>query len=133
MRWYAVRMQELRNLPPSAFRPAREATSGDAVQAASIPSKFLEQPMDRPWDATFEKMLRQALHLLPSGEGLRPDLNTATFGLDSLAVVELLINIEAAYDISIPEDLLQLSSFATPGALWKLISDVREKNGSMAP
>lgn len=89
--------------------------------------------MDQPWDAMFEKMLRQALHLLPSGEGMHPDLNTATFGLDSLAAVELLINIEAAYDISIPEDLLQLSSFATPGALWKLISDVRETGGSTVP
>ncbi|MCX5088327.1 acyl carrier protein [Streptomyces sp. NBC_00365] len=89
--------------------------------------------MDQPWDATFEKMMRQALALLPSGDELRPDLNTATFGLDSLAAVELLINIEAAYDIQVPEDLLQLSSFATPGSLWKLIGDVRGTDGSKAP
>ncbi|MEU0821379.1 acyl carrier protein [Streptomyces mirabilis] len=126
-------MQELRNLATSAFGPPREAVSTIPFGRRSIPPKSLEQSMDKPWDATFEKMIRQALALLPSGDELSPDLNTATFGLDSLAAVELLINIEAAYDIQVPEDLLQLSSFATPGSLWKLIGDVRETDGSKAP
>ena len=70
-------------------------------------------------------MLREALRLLPADEELRPDLSTATAGLDSLAAVELLIRIEAAYNISISEELLQLDSFATPGALWELVTAVR--------
>ena len=70
-------------------------------------------------------MLREALRLLPADEELRPDLSTATAGLDSLAAVELLIRIEAAYNISISEELLQLDSFATPGALWGLVTAVR--------
>ena len=82
--------------------------------------------MEKPWDDRFEAMVRAALRLLSAGEELRPDLNTATAGLDSLAAVELLINIEAAYDIAISEELLQLDSFATPGALWKLVSTARE-------
>jgi acyl carrier protein len=85
--------------------------------------------MDKPWDGHFEAMLREALRFLPPEEDLRPDLNTATAGLDSLAAVELLINIEAAYDIEISEDVLELESFATPGALWKLVCSVREASG----
>jgi diaminopimelate decarboxylase len=86
--------------------------------------------MCRPWDDTFEAMLRGALRLLPADEELRPDLSTATAGLDSLAAVELLIRIEETYDIAVSEELLELDSFATPGALWKLITTVRDAGTS---
>jgi acyl carrier protein len=89
--------------------------------------------MDKPWDDTFERILRQALPLLPPANPLRPDLNTAMFGLDSLAAVELLITVETAYGVSIPEERLELSSFATPGALWELLGSVRAADSSAAP
>lgn len=74
------------------------------------------------WDQRFESLLRAALRDLPDNRQLTADLDTRAAGLTSLAAVELLLNIEAAYGVSIPEDLLKFESFATPGALWSLVS-----------
>ncbi|WP_052850406.1 phosphopantetheine-binding protein [Streptomyces avicenniae] len=76
------------------------------------------------WDQRFESLLRAALRDLPDDQELTPDLDTRAAGLTSLAAVELLLNIEAAYGISIPEGELNFESFSTPGALWSLVSAV---------
>jgi acyl carrier protein len=97
-----------------------------------------DQGVDKPWDDRFETMMRESLRFLGPDEDLQPELNAAAAGLDSLAAVELLIRIESTYDIEIPEDLLELDSFSTPGALWALVNTVRatgsQANGvDMAP
>jgi acyl carrier protein len=73
------------------------------------------------WDPQFESLLRAALRDLPDDQQLTPDLDIRAAGLTSHAAVELLLNIEAAYGISIPGDLLTFESFGTPGALWSLV------------
>ncbi|GGT43310.1 phosphopantetheine-binding protein [Streptomyces chromofuscus] len=75
------------------------------------------------WDAQFVTIMRQVLRFLPDDEELTPDLDTAGLGLDSLASVELLISIEEAYGITIPDEFMVPATFATPGALWKVVSD----------
>jgi acyl carrier protein len=75
-----------------------------------------------PWDQRFESLVRAALRNLPEDQQVTPDLDTAAAGLTSLAAVELLLTIEAMYQISIPESLLKFESFRTPGALWALVS-----------
>ncbi|GAB3127628.1 hypothetical protein GCM10027160_52510 [Streptomyces calidiresistens] len=79
------------------------------------------------WDQRFESLLRAVLHDLPDDQQLTADLDTRAAGLTSLAAVDLLLNIEAAYGISIPEDLLKFESFRTPGALWSLVSLVVDR------
>jgi acyl carrier protein len=90
----------------------------------------LEDYMPPTWDPEFERLMREVLRLLPPDEPLWPALDTADAGLDSLAVVELLLSIEDAYEISIPDDLLQHQTFATPEALWKVVSDLRGSSDS---
>lgn len=77
------------------------------------------------WDERFETLLRAALRDLPADRELTSDLNTTAAGLTSFAAVELLLNIEAEYGISIPEDMLDFDSFGTPAALWSLVCAVR--------
>jgi acyl carrier protein len=78
------------------------------------------------WDEQFESLLRGALRFLPADEPLSPDLSTADAGLDSLSIVELLLAIEEAYDISVPDELLSSDTFATPTVLWNTISGLRD-------
>lgn len=81
--------------------------------------------MSTSWDDRYEDLLRGALRLLPAADPLRPDLDMAGAGLDSLATVELLVSLEDAYDLVIPDTLLVPETFATPNSLWKAVSSLR--------
>jgi acyl carrier protein len=73
----------------------------------------------------FEAILQQHL---PLSEGrLRPDVPLADLGLDSLGTVRLVMAIENALHVSIPDDLLIPDTFATTSALWKVISGLLNK------
>lgn len=82
--------------------------------------------MSSPWDDRFEVLLREALRLLSPEEQLRPDLDLAGAGLDSLATVGLLVALEETYGIMIPDDLLTPETFVTPDSLWKAVSPLRD-------
>lgn len=75
-----------------------------------------------PWDTTFEGLIRQALEQFPPDQELTPDLDFTAAGLDSLAVVELLMHVEEVYGVVIPDELLTSETFATPGSLWAVIA-----------
>lgn len=77
------------------------------------------------WDAQFDKLLRQRLPFLPPDEPLDADSSLRDYGLDSLATVELLGELENTYRIRFPEDLLTLDTFATPQVLWQALTTVR--------
>ncbi|MEY9860744.1 acyl carrier protein [Catenulispora sp. GAS73] len=77
-----------------------------------------------PWDQRFESLLRAALRDLADDQELTPDLSMVDVGLTSFAAVELLLRIQAAYSIAVPEELLNFTSFSTPGTLWTLVSKV---------
>lgn len=75
------------------------------------------------WDDRFEAILRGHLPFLDPGEQIVEGLALRDYGLDSLAVVNLLVALEDAYDVRIPGEALTLESFATPGRLWKVLTD----------
>lgn len=76
---------------------------------------------DQPWDGRFEELLRETAPLIPDGP-LDPAADLRDLGLDSLASVRLLVEVEAAYDIVVPDDMLTREMFATPADLWAQIS-----------
>jgi acyl carrier protein len=73
------------------------------------------------WDARFDDVLSGVLPLLPE---LRPDTCLRNHGLDSLATIEVLIQLEDAYAVSIPDALLTADTFATPASLWNVLVSV---------
>ncbi|MFI6050566.1 phosphopantetheine-binding protein [Streptomyces violascens] len=78
---------------------------------------------DVSWDAGFEQLLTS---VLPRVTGpLDPVLDLKAVGLDSMATIELLVRLEDQYDVEIPEDKLTSATFATPGALWAVLSAQR--------
>ncbi|MGK5627821.1 phosphopantetheine-binding protein [Streptomyces sp. URMC 123] len=86
----------------------------------------MTEPAASPvWDEAFEEVLRPLLPLLPEGEPLGAELDLRAAGLDSLGTVELLTNLEYAYDVEVPDELLTFEIFASPAALWKVISSLR--------
>ncbi|MBB1242656.1 type III PLP-dependent enzyme [Streptomyces durbertensis] len=76
-----------------------------------------------PWDADYVAALRSVLPRL--GEDVGPDTSLRAAGLDSLALVELLVRLEETYAVAIPDDDLTPESFATAGSLWTVVESVR--------
>jgi acyl carrier protein len=78
------------------------------------------------WDVEFERVVRGYLGLLPASSELTPDADLRGLGLDSLASVQLLVTLEETYDIAVPDDLLNHSTFASPLSLWRVVDALRE-------
>ncbi|MEM5662573.1 phosphopantetheine-binding protein [Bacillus cereus] len=49
-------------------------------------------------------------------------------GLDSLGSINLLLDIEEAYDIVIPDEYLTDETFSTANTLWELIKKVKTES-----
>ena len=79
------------------------------------------------WDERFEESVRRYLPYLPADEELAADTPLRDFGLDSLATVELLSSLEAAYDVRFQDEALSLATFETPEVLWKTLSRIQEQ------
>jgi acyl carrier protein len=47
-------------------------------------------------------------------------------GLDSMQSIDLLFAVEDAFGVSLPEEYLNDTTFATAGSLWRAIEAVRE-------
>jgi acyl carrier protein len=89
-------------------------------------------PDDGGWEPHFERLVRDSAFLLPDEQPLTPDTSLSEFGLDSFRTVELMVAVEAEYDIVIPEEGLVFDTFATPGALWATVLRLR-RNASGRP
>jgi acyl carrier protein len=68
----------------------------------------------------FEEILRR--HLPLAGAEIGNDDLLADLGLDSMAVVVLLVDIEDTFEVEFPDDLLSVEVFATPSTLWSAIA-----------
>lgn len=70
------------------------------------------------WPPEFEQLVSPRLTKPPPQGALDPDLDLANAGIDSLETIGLLFDIEETFDVTIPDALLTVETFATPGALW---------------
>lgn len=68
-----------------------------------------------------EFILAVAEHL-PDGADLTANSDLEAAGLDSLALVGLLVAVEDRYGVTIPDELLSRETFASPAALWSVLS-----------
>ncbi|GAA3062764.1 acyl carrier protein [Streptomyces olivoverticillatus] len=74
------------------------------------------------WDDRLESILRPYLTFLPEGTPFTADLDLRDNGLDSLGIVDLLIELENAYGVQFTDDALAMETFETPGSLWRVLS-----------
>ncbi|WP_217254043.1 phosphopantetheine-binding protein [Streptomyces sp. AC602_WCS936] len=75
--------------------------------------------MSTPWDSRFEALVARHVDF---GRSMLPDDDLFALGLDSIAVVELVVCLEETYGIEIPDDRLSQQTFATPAVLWSLVA-----------
>jgi acyl carrier protein len=75
------------------------------------------------WDDRFETLVRKHIKL-PADEPLNPDARLADLGLGSIQIVDLLVDLEQAFDIVFTDELLAPDTFGTPRSLWKSIANL---------
>ena len=89
----------------------------------------MEQSAATALNPEFEAVLRQCLDGVISQETpLREDSDLTVFGIDSLTVVRLLVTIEEAFGVMIPDEVITFEIFSSPGALWSVISGLGEES-----
>jgi acyl carrier protein len=80
------------------------------------------------WDTKFDEILRSHLTQLAPDQPLTPDLNLRANGLDSLATVNLLMELEDSYGIEIPDERLTYELLGSPTTLWHTVAQLRGTN-----
>jgi acyl carrier protein len=75
-------------------------------------------------DAAFPDLLKPFLKYAGT-QPIRPESSLHELGLDSMRAIELLFTIEDTYGVSLPDELLTDSTFATAGSLWNTIESLR--------
>lgn len=87
-----------------------------------MPDHDETDPGARPWDHTFERLLREKLPLLAADEPVVLDADLVGLGLDSMAMVELLTELEQAYHVRFPDESLTVATFRSPRTIWSVLS-----------
>ncbi len=71
--------------------------------------------------------LRTHLRFLPKEQPIPANESLGKLGLDSMAAVNLLFDLEQALDIKIPDELLTAETFETAAALEKTVRPLVKK------
>jgi acyl carrier protein len=75
-----------------------------------------------------EEVLRPRLRFLEPGAPLPADEPLGSLGLDSMAAINLLLDLETAFGIQIPDDLLSADTFETFSSLEATFRPILEDN-----
>ena len=79
-----------------------------------------------PFPETFERILRKHLRLVAAGEPIPPDACLISEGLDSLGTINLLLDIEQTFAVSLPAALLTPETFRTRASLERAVAALVE-------
>lgn len=72
----------------------------------------------------FQEMLRRHLKYLDHGAELDLDAELKPLGLDSMASLDLLFDIEDTFDVTLPDEYLNDQTFATGRSLKEAVENV---------
>lgn len=78
---------------------------------------------DRPGEP-FVELLRRHLPLLEPGAEPDPTTPLDTYGLDSLASIALMLEIEDAFDVAFPDELMTGRTFENVTNLWAAVREL---------
>jgi acyl carrier protein len=68
--------------------------------------------------------VRRNLPLLSQDVPITEDLDLAGAGLDSMAMISLLVEVEDEFGVKIPDGSLSAATFSTPRSLWATIAEL---------
>ena len=71
-------------------------------------------------------LLRPYLKYVHNVDALKMDDDLGSSGLDSMGAIDLLLEIEDHFNVMIPDEKLVEETFATPRALWDVISELKD-------
>ncbi|KHD77148.1 hypothetical protein MB27_12860 [Actinoplanes utahensis] len=81
-------------------------------------------------NAEFEAVLRQCLDgSIGPDTLLHRDTDLRQFGIDSLAIVRLLVTIEDAFGVIVPDEVISFEIFSSAGTLWDVVSGLAGEQG----
>jgi acyl carrier protein len=78
-------------------------------------------------DPALEQVLRPHVRFLAPGTAIDPDLSIASLGVDSLDIIELVVQLEGKFDVEIPPDQVTPETFSTPASIWRLLCQLDPK------
>lgn len=84
------------------------------------------------WPESFERTVRTHLTRLQADAPLVGDVPLLDYGLDSLATVNLLVDLEQNFTVEFPDELLTASTFATADSLWSVLVGLCDTGGGGA-
>lgn len=82
--------------------------------------------MPEDWERSVDEVI---VRCVPGSNPSDPDDDLINRGLDSLAVVELLVSLEALLEVEIPDQYVSPAFFRTPGSIKFVVSKVRSESG----
>lgn len=71
--------------------------------------------------ARFEQLVRSRCRLAEPDLPLDPSRTLVQLGVDSLEVVDLIVDIEDTYHLQMPEELLTPEVFTSPATIWQAL------------
>jgi acyl carrier protein len=78
-----------------------------------------------PWDEDFDELLRAFIPDI--GEApVHPDAEMVALGIDSAALLQLMLRIEDHYGIQFPMEMLNEEVFRTPRTIWAAAARLRD-------
>jgi len=79
---------------------------------------------------TIRRLIDQQLNLSVYGYELGLDDDLWAFGMTSLTCLGLMLSIEDAFEIELPDEMLKESTFGSVNAIREAVEDVQGKNTS---
>lgn len=77
-----------------------------------------------PITPKLQDILRPKLRFLPAGTEVPMDEDLGTLGLDSMASIDLLMELEQEFGVQIPDDLMTADTFATGNHLLAVVQQL---------
>jgi acyl carrier protein len=82
------------------------------------------------WPPEFEMIIRKHCRRIGAGVPVDAETSLLQLGVDSMAIVTIVLEIEEAFGISIPDELLAGEDSLMPGRMWEAVEMVRRQSSA---